>query len=645
MSIGAVATGALLVGTLGVVIRLNLNGPLEHVLAFATIFLGEMQITLLVAGGLLHRLDRSTVTLLSLLFAAAGLGIGGRRLLGFLRLPSSRSLQRLAELARHHPFPTILAVVAGLALAWRGFLSYVMPPFGYDALSYHLPTLAHWLREGQLTESPLNLCCAGYPAAGELFFGWPAILLGNDTWADAVQIGFAAYGAIAVMGIARTAHVSRGNALVAGSLFALTPIVLTQANTTDVDLVLVAAFLATTFFVLRFLEPPVFALRTQTGAEAPSELRFELLILAGIAAGIALGTKLTGVVALAILAATALTTSLVAVARGRLRAWTAVTTCGAFVLSAIAIGGFWYVKDVVDHGNPIYPLGVRVGGLEVLAGPKGLDDVTTTTPPEIRDDPEILRIFHSWARDILFWKNSSYSYGQRLGGLGPVWSYLGTWLVLVFAVMAWRRDRLVLVGFLVPVAIFVFAQPQAWFSRFTIPLAAAGAVAIAFALDRYRRGAVGLAFRVVVLALALAGAGIASWNLNPGLDWRQYDALDVVRLAGHEPSDRSLGDLFLPGYRWLDGVDDVTTIGVDARSVHLISPLSGARFVRPVEPIPAGESRDLEGFVTEHHVEYLVLRSGSEADAWAMRQSFRLVATQEKTRVYRVVRSAPPANS
>ena len=141
MSIGAVATGALLVGTLGIVIRLDLRGPLERVLAFATIFLGAMQITLLVAGGLLHRLDRSTVVLLSLLFAGTGLGIGGARILRSLRRPSSRSLRRTAELARQHPFPTILTVVAGLALAWRGFLSYVMPPFGYDALSYHLPTL------------------------------------------------------------------------------------------------------------------------------------------------------------------------------------------------------------------------------------------------------------------------------------------------------------------------------------------------------------------------------------------------------------------------------------------------------------------------------------------------------------------------
>jgi hypothetical protein len=118
----------------------------------------------------------------------------------------------------------------------------------------------------------------------------------------------------------------------------------------------------------------------------------------------------------------------------------------------------------------------------------------------------------------------------------------------------------------------------------------------------------------------------------------------VIRLAGHEPSDRSLGDLFLPGYRWLDGVDDAATIGVDARSIHLISPLSGARFIRPVEAVPAGASPDLEAFVDEHDVEYLVLRSGSEADEWAKRQSFRLVATQEKTRVYRVVESAPPAN-
>ena len=534
-----------------------------------------------------------------------------------------------------NPFPTTLAVIAGLALAWRGILAYVFPPIGYDALSYHLPTLAHWLREGQLSESPLNICCAGYPAAGELFFAWPAILIGNDTWVDAVQVGFAVYAAIAVAGIARIASVSRPNALVAGSLFALTPIVLTQANTTDVDLILVAGFLATTFFVLRFLEPPVFGLRRHASTGPRSELRFELLILAGIAAGIALGTKLTGVVPLLIFAATILTGGLVAAARGRLRAWTAVAACGAFVLTALAVGGFWYAKDVVDHGNPVYPLGVRVAGLAVLEGPKDLDDVITTTAPEIRDDPELIRIVHSWARDILFWKNSTYSYGQRLGGLGPVWSYLGTWLVLVFAFMAWRRDRLILFGFLVPVAGSTrtpslrpgflgsrLRSPQPAQSQSPTPWIGIPAARSAWPFERECSP-----WRSQVPELRL-------WIPTPG--WRGGITTPRGGASGRPRTRRAIDRRPVPARISMARRAGRRHYGRGRPRDCPPHFAACGRTLRSAGRSRAARRPQIGRFVAEHDLEYLVVRSGSKADRWATRQPLRLVAQQDEIRVYRI---------
>ncbi len=161
-----------------------------------------------------------------------------------------------------------------------------MPPYGYDALNYHLPTVVTWIQGQRIVATPLNECCAHYPAGGELLFAWSVIFLQDVAWADSVQIGFAVAGAVAVGGIARTAGFTPAGGLAASSLFLLTPVVLAQANTAYVDVIFASAFLIAVHFVHRCM----------SGAPTAS-----LLFPAGLATAICLGSKPNGVLATVIL--------------------------------------------------------------------------------------------------------------------------------------------------------------------------------------------------------------------------------------------------------------------------------------------------------------------------------------------------------
>lgn len=231
-------------------VGLRFRGAIEMALAAAVIALSQVTASILIAGVVLRHLNATSLLLIN---AALTSGV-------FLIVrPSIRSPRKWPTLggvmkagggaARAHPLAAALAALAAAALGWRVVLAIVLPPYAFDALSYHLPTVAHWISRGRIEESPLNDCCAGYPAGGEAVFTWPAILLDGDSAVDAVQIGFAVLAALAVAGLARVACLRRSSAVTAAALFALTPIVLAQANTNYVDVISAATFLVALFFV------------------------------------------------------------------------------------------------------------------------------------------------------------------------------------------------------------------------------------------------------------------------------------------------------------------------------------------------------------------------------------------------------------
>ena len=610
--LGATALLALGAGALTALLRLA--DPLDRLLAFGTLVLAQLTLTLLLAGAVLDHLEAGTVLGLNAAVAAAAVACGYRA----GALPRRRPAWRfraapLAAAARRHPFSAALAFAAALVFLWRAFLVVLLPPYAYDGLSYHLTTVAEWMDRGRLVANPLSLCCAHYPANGELAFAWPAVLLGRDTLVDGVQLPFAVLGAVAVSGLARRIGLSYAGAVVAGSLFFLTPVVVEQTTANYVDVMVAASFLTAVYFLVRAFQ---------------QSSRYSSLGLSGCTAGFAAGTKPTGVVFAAILLALLLVRLAIAASRGGLPARPVAAGLIAFLVPLLALGAFWYGRNAVDFGNPVHPFRVEIAGLVVFEGTRKLNDILTV-PEGFEGEPTWRRVARSWWSDVPFWRHGTYTYESRLGGLGPLWPYLGLPLSLVLAGAALRRREASLLILLAAVLLSVVLLPYKWWSRFTIPLAAVGALAVVFCAEsiRARWG------RSIVLggAAILVGAGL--WlsleRVDPAGQGRVLSLRRLAELAGKPSGARTTGALFFPEYRWVDGVPRRSVIGVDlqAERIRFVYPLFGPDLDHDVRRLVAGDAGGLERVVSEAALDYLFVGRGGRYDRWARARPDRYLPT------------------
>jgi hypothetical protein len=480
---------------------------------------------------------------------------------------------------RAHPWAAALVLMAAVALAWELLVALVLPPYAYDALTYHLTTVASWVRGGNLHAPALSLCCAWYPDNAELVFAWPVLLLGSDALVGCVQVGFAVLGGLAVAGLARSAGLRPSAAAIAASAFLVTPIVLTQAPTEYADVLSAALVLAALHALVRF---------AITGGVSR-------LLVAGLAAGVVLGTKGTGIVWGCTLVVCGLVITVVRSRRTGLsgrRPGTASRRAGiaavGFVAATLCLGSYWYARNWVDQGNPLYPFRVTVAGVSLWAGPFDVHSVLTE-PSAGAGKPWPVSVIDSWASDLPFWRQGTYDYQQRRGGLGPLFAWLGLPLLVPIAIVLARRRDPVLIALILIAFVFV-VQPYKWWSRFTIPLAAAGALAVAAAIAWAPRPWMRTVIAAASVLLALAGVGLSAHAVNPAGRAKSISVGRVLGLIPARMSEDTIGKLFFPEYRFLERVPARATIVVDlaAPAVRFTYPLFGPRLTRAVLPAGAG---------------------------------------------------------
>ena len=511
---------------------------------------------------------------------------------------------------REHPWTAAVLALAVAALAWQLLVALILPPFAFDALTYHLTIVSSWIQAENINPSSLSLCCAYYPANSELLFTWPMLFAGGDRVVDLTQFGFVALSAAAVAGIARSAGLTRP-AAAAAALFTLTPIVLLQAPTNYADVIVAACALAGLHAMIRF---------AVTGA-------WQRLLVAGLAAGLLLGTKGTGVVWGAVLAVMALGVGAWLVRSRRLPVRATAWALAGFLAGLLALGSYWYARNWIEQGNPAYPFEVSVAGAEVFEGPLRVGDVLTE-PDTGGGDPWPVATVRSWASDLDFWTQADYDYQQRSGGLGPLWPWLALPLLVPLAIGLIRRRSPALLA-LGAVGVVLLIQPYAWWSRFTIPLMALGAIAIAAAVAWAPRRWMRVAVQALALVLAVAGVALASHEVNPSARADPLPAKDLLSLTGESDEERSIGQLFFPEYRFLEGVPDTATVIVDlpAEPVRFVYPLFGPKLDRTV--VPAGSGAPPPDA-------WVVTGSGRPLDrALAGMPGFTLAADEADVRVWR----------
>jgi hypothetical protein len=378
------------------------------------------------------------------------------------------------------PRPAIafaLALLAGSAL-------WLLPPYFYDTLVYHLGLPWSWLINGSFSTIPHNLFSHS-PLAGPTVYLLPVAVGVPEAAAGLHWMTFVVV-LVAVVRVAGTLGAGRWRwlapALLVGCWHAVW-----IASVAAVDQLTV--------------------LGVVVGAQHLTEMRGDRgpdRVGLGMAWGLALATKYPAAVPVAALAAAALI-----VARGRRMA---VVAGGAL---AVVFSSFWWVRNLVVTGNPLFPLLWNVfGGAGWSLG----------------DDHR----FQALVRE-----------GVQGGGLSSGLAHLvvppdglGWWfllaLPLVMAAVVHRDEHrrnagmLALAGCLAVVGWLVSSQT----TRYALPLAALVAVLAAAGIARLSRRVARVAVACIALGIAFGLANLAAFLAGPlGLDrlWRGEISADAWR--------------------------------------------------------------------------------------------------------------------
>jgi hypothetical protein len=277
-------------------------------------------------------------------------------------------------------------------------------------------------------------------------------------------------------------------------------------------------------------------------------------ILLGLNVGLMLGTKGSGLPFATVVIAAVVAVS--AVARRRHPADPVRVSCWpplAAVLVALAVGGYWYVRNALVTGNPLYPFRLQFGQRVLAQGfdPQFLAGGTV----------EALAGYARWSWRFVAWlqPDAPIRGPYSAGGLGYIWlagalPAIGYWWVRVIRDRA--RGPAWALGLVTGVVgVLYVIQPAAWEARYTLWLLALGlpclGAAIGDAAARWRSRPGHLA----VLAIGLALAAVAVWESHRTLTL-EWSAHRSSRSPGGAGAFRDPADVHFPGLADAPGFKD-----------------------------------------------------------------------------------------
>jgi hypothetical protein len=253
------------------------------------------------------------------------------------------------------PIQALAAVLIGL-IAVLLFLPGVRESLstgmtGFDSTWYHGPFAAGFYQSGNTWDlhfiAPQFLAWF-YPDNAEIFHAVGMLAFDRDLISPLLNVGWFIGCLLALWCIGRPNRVGALSMLL-GGLILIAPLLSDQAGEARNDIVAI-------FFLLSAVAIGLNAVQTGNGGRRLSD---GALLVAGLAAGLAAGTKLNYLVP----AATLLIGISVAAPAGA--RWRALGLGG---LAALAGGGYWYLRNLAHTGNPL-PWFTSVGPIS-LPGPE-----------------------------------------------------------------------------------------------------------------------------------------------------------------------------------------------------------------------------------------------------------------------------------
>jgi hypothetical protein len=215
-----------------------------------------------------------------------------------------------------------------------------------DSLWYHMPFAARFVQEGSIT--PLHYVDSEavtvfFPASSELFHSFGILMMGNDVLSPLLNMLWLGLALLASWCIGRPFGVAPIAVVGSAILFATPGLVGTQPGGAYDDVVGLALLLSSVALLVN----------SKDLSKRSSEAAW---LLAGLAAGLALGTKYTLIGPIA-----ALTVGVWFLLKRGERALHMILWLGALVLA----GSFWYFRNLFAVGNPLPSLALKLGPISL----------------------------------------------------------------------------------------------------------------------------------------------------------------------------------------------------------------------------------------------------------------------------------------
>ena len=493
--------------------RLRIRGTAPFLIA--TLVLGA---AILVAGTLvLSAFDAYrpgpmlALQLGALIAIGAWWAVGGRPRPLVAPLPAPRFLR---DAALRHRSIALLVAAAAVASFVELFLGLAVAPNTYDGLMYHLSRAAMWIQDGSVFGiDGGTIYETQHQPNGEFLYGWTMLLADGDRFAALIQWAAAiGCGAVVFWG-ARMLNFARSASAFAAAIFLTLPQVVVQASSTFVDLPAALFVGAFGLFAIR-------AVRIATPGD---------LVVAGLALGLAVGTKGT-----AFLAAPALLILIGASLRlHRPSRRQLATGIAVLAVGLIALGSSKYVENLATAGSPQGDAGADVTRTAPLLTSAGRALWTFVDVPGL-DGTYVTQVLDNGSEHFFPTSDPGPGYvSEDYVSFGPV-----GWLVLLplvaYFALAWSRPwkyRLVAWGAILYVAAHVLVVETYHFAPHTMITGVMIAAPLLAWLARYDwiRHLVALAAILTLIPVLIQNEKKPLWpTWSPGLERAEQQALGTV---------------------------------------------------------------------------------------------------------------------
>jgi len=324
---------------------------IEFIATWITIFLGQVVLvqTLLGALGWLNSWNILVVLSAVLIVSLVRFKIFNKTLQ--LPLHWGQELRSVVLFLQRDRNAQIVFLLVVWILSGFSISALAKPSTLWDALAYHLPMAVDWMQSQYLRPSYIpgaDVANSYFPGNGELLYLWALAPFHNDLLVRLVSVCMWFVLAVALFRVCRKMGASDQASAATTILFLFTPLVLSQATQLTLDMTGAAIFLLAFGYLFEFERPR----------------HVESMVLFSIAGGLFLGVKYSGPAYLLLLCGGAS----VILLRRNFSGQVITYFYMIFVSFTVLFGGYWFIRNLMLTGSPVYPLQISLLGRTVFPG-------------------------------------------------------------------------------------------------------------------------------------------------------------------------------------------------------------------------------------------------------------------------------------